>query len=651
MSPEPDLVFPTLTLSPRATPERDMSSRQCSPELERSPSPSPVPGEEWPARSRSSSPEVAMHPQSSSTMLRDMSTSSSVMSFDMVNSYQSLAPADIMRAERKKQQEQQTRAAQEKMAPPAKTYGSPFKPNAGLSKPITPSFIRDYDRDKNRPGEEPQRRHSTSRQQSQSPYASGYFQNMTASAQGRLQPPNSRQMSAEPEDDRLDMVIKYRHGGDTIASDPTASSQSGMASFFEQLDKDMQAKGWQYGKLLHHSVLLPTPAAAPEPERASLSAVYLNEVSSQVDSVLRHFKTPVVTLGLVTVLAFVLYLCNTGFGILSPDVALSGNSTAWGSVDFPTLMNIESAFERVVDSSAGGSELARSLKNSEMAVSDLSTVVRHSDLKCRKTLSTRLERFADDARFNVLGLLSFASEVGGVLDQLLSVNQYALRELTLLHHASTTRPSLLSRLLFPQRPHRRRLADVFDTAVEVLESNLRVLIAEGSNIESALDALALQHKPIHDEIIREFSDLRKAESLAMSSLWSRFAAGSRGRANFKQNERLLSEIHTYQDKARGYVETTLLELRRMTAELDQLRRRVAEPLLVGGGGGGGGGEIGVHAREGGVEVGVQVDAVRTAVDALVRKRANREERLRQWNRLILEREMKESIEGGGGRRT
>ncbi|TGZ80883.1 hypothetical protein EX30DRAFT_319690, partial [Ascodesmis nigricans] len=263
----------------------------------------------------------------------------------------------------------------------------------------------------------------------------------------------------------------------------------------------------------------------------------------------------------------------------------SSTSSSWGGVvDFATLMNIESAFERVVDSSAGGSELARSLKQSEMAVSDLSTVVRHSDLKCRTTLSARLARFADDARSNVDGLLQFATEVGGVLDQLLSVNQYTLRELHLIADtpsAITYLPYPLS-LLFTDTPPHSRLIELFDTAASALETNLRLLIASGQHIASALDDLARQHKPIHDEIIREFSDIRKAQQTrgqksTLSTLWARFGIT---RDNFRENEKLLGEIHTYQDKARGYVEVTLMELRRMVTELDGLRRRVAQPLLL-----------------------------------------------------------------------
>lgn len=119
------------------------------------------------------------------------------------------------------------------------------------------------------------------------------------------------------------------------------------------------------------------------------------------------------------------------FSAATPDPWGAGDSGApgaWNSsfaaattrasyADFPTLMNIESSFEKIVDSAAGGSALARVMKQSEMAVSDLSTVVRYSDLKCKETLAERLDVFARDAKGNVRALQGFGSKVGGVLDQ------------------------------------------------------------------------------------------------------------------------------------------------------------------------------------------------------------------------------------------
>lgn len=234
--------------------------------------------------------------------------------------------------------------------------------------------------------------------------------------------------------------------------------------------------------------------------------------------------------------------------------------------------------------------------------------------------------------------------------RLLSVNQYALRELNALQTLRLEAPSarsFLNRLPLPwpmssfvpspESTVKTRLSQTFDTAVEVLETNLRLLIAHGTIIQAGLMGLAQQNGPIRTEIVREFADIRRGEAEAMSSLWARISSPSSKRQNFKDNERLLREINVYHDKARGYVEVTLLELGRMTSELDNLRRRVAQPLLV---------ERKVH--HGSMEIGMQdqVAAIHGSVEALLRKRGEREERQRIWNRIILEGSMKGSSAGG-----
>lgn len=54
-----------------------------------------------------------------------------------------------------------------------------------------------------------------------------------------------------------------------------------------------------------------------------------------------------------------------------------------GNSDFPELINLQSNFESILENSVGGSHMALDLKNSEVAVRDLSTLVRVSELLCR----------------------------------------------------------------------------------------------------------------------------------------------------------------------------------------------------------------------------------------------------------------------------
>lgn len=93
------------------------------------------------------------------------------------------------------------------------------------------------------------------------------------------------------------------------------------------------------------------------------------------------------------------------------------NASQYAIVDFPGLLSIETALEKSLASVPTASALAGLLKQSEIAVSDLSTVVKHSDLDCKHTLSSLLLKFATQAG-DVAGLLqAFESTISRALIQ------------------------------------------------------------------------------------------------------------------------------------------------------------------------------------------------------------------------------------------
>lgn len=226
-------------------------------------------------------------------------------------------------------------------------------------------------------------------------------------------------------------------------------------------------------------------------------------------------------------------------------------------------------------------------------------------------------------------------------NRLLSINQYALRELTMIKRESQHRP-FLYRLLTPtsffrssshysHEPDdprtRARVAETFNKAAEVLESNLRLLVADGETIFASLTQLTEQHKPIYDEIVREVVDIKKEEAVVLSSLWTKVGGNAAQRKNFRENAELLALIGSYEEQARGYVESTVLELDRMTADLENLRRRVAEPLLIPESSG-----QGKHGRDdiASIPLSVHLEAIETAVERLVRKRQQRRDKEGNW---------------------
>ncbi|RPA98866.1 hypothetical protein L873DRAFT_1828302 [Choiromyces venosus 120613-1] len=266
------------------------------------------------------------------------------------------------------------------------------------------------------------------------------------------------------------------------------------------------------------------------------------------------------------------------------------NTSHYATVDFPGLLSIETALEKSLASVAAAPALAGLLKQSEIAVSDLSTVVSHSDLDCRHTLAELLLKFATGAGEVAGLLLGFESIVGRALDRLDSANAQTLNHLS--QHFSPSPPFYKSLLLLDsQTPHNyHQLANPHAHLSLRINTTLSTLSHSTTTILHSLQALSAQHAPIYTSIIREFTAIERAQT----TLWTR----ARGK-DYRENRELLALVGTYEEKARGYVERIMLEYVALHGELAGLAERLKKE-----------GSVRVSACDGGVRVEEQVRAVR-----------------------------------------
>jgi hypothetical protein len=83
--------------------------------------------------------------------------------------------------------------------------------------------------------------------------------------------------------------------------------------------------------------------------------------------------------------------------------------------DFSKLADIQvNAFEHILD--IGMSSLSLDVKKAEMATSDLTTLVKVSDLKCRDFLAAHLSHFVQRARTSGRGLQKLNAKVNGAVE-------------------------------------------------------------------------------------------------------------------------------------------------------------------------------------------------------------------------------------------
>ena len=298
-----------------------------------------------------------------------------------------------------------------------------------------------------------------------------------------------------------------------------------------------------------------------------------------------------------------IWLRNSVLSALSPLCAIPGmivvglpfcNLDAWSgsresrSSDFPKLIDLQSHFTEVLEDSVGGSAMALDLKNSEIAVRDLNSLVRHSSLLSRDDLSSRLDDFVTAAKSTSRQLSKFSSRVGGVVDHLLAMDEYAIKSLEAVAAAQKAEipSSVTSLLLFPFRTptdvaaEESAIRQTFIQTSSVMDTSIQRLIIEAKTTLRELDDLDAKLWIIADIVARENGLVTEREQQVLEQIWTTLG-GNRGKlANFESHKYLLANIGKYRKTALMLVSRSLLQLQSMQEDLETLRDKVAESELI-----------------------------------------------------------------------
>jgi hypothetical protein len=237
-------------------------------------------------------------------------------------------------------------------------------------------------------------------------------------------------------------------------------------------------------------------------------------------------------------------------------------------------------FESLLDEAVEGPGLALEIKKAEMATSDLATLVRVSKLNSREILADSLSEFVKDARKVGRGLTRFSSKVGGTVDSIIAVNDYALHR---IEAANSQSRGLSLRRLWSSSPANTKevVTRTFTEAMDALSANMRRLALEAEVSISDLNKLEEHLKAIHEVVSREDSSISTAKDELLAELWT-ILGGNRKQLNgMDKHLALLRGVGGYRDRARAHVVAALHVLESMAEEMEELRERVAAPELVG----------------------------------------------------------------------
>jgi hypothetical protein len=222
----------------------------------------------------------------------------------------------------------------------------------------------------------------------------------------------------------------------------------------------------------------------------------------------------------------------------------------------------------------------------------------------RETLSARLENFVLGAKSTSRALTRFSSRVGGVVDTLVAMDEFAIRALENVQamEISSSRPSYSSSLvsfdtlrhyflaLFQSPSDRanaeRAVLQAFAQASSVMDVNIRRLIIEAEVVLKDLEDLENKLHVIEDIVQEEGVVIDMQHREVLGEIWT-WLGGNRAKLDSFLNHRfLLENVSVYRKKALSHVSASLVMLMNMQANLDELRERVAKPGLemdVGGG--------------------------------------------------------------------
>ena len=319
-------------------------------------------------------------------------------------------------------------------------------------------------------------------------------------------------------------------------------------------------------------------------------AIYAMNMLSPVFGLVVNVATPLCVLPGTSGLFF----CRKGFGHTD-----TPTQPQWA--DFPKLMEVQSsAFEQLLDSTVGSSELSLEVKKAEMATADLITLVKVSDLKSKELLSRTLEEFVNDAKRTGRDLQKLSSKVSGSVDRyaffrcdrdaedlifffsIFAVNDYALRS---IEAKKDEHPSALAVLWRPFNNAVDNTAELvrgmFSDAMGVVSNHISRLVLEAHASLADLEHLDERLQVLHEIVARENASVTAEKDELLAQLWTFLGGNRRELKGLDGHLDLLKNIGTFRKRAQAHVIAALQALQAMSEDMEDLRQRTAAPELVG----------------------------------------------------------------------
>jgi hypothetical protein len=344
---------------------------------------------------------------------------------------------------------------------------------------------------------------------------------------------------------------------------------------------------WHYVNLFNANIVLPF-------------LLYFLDVLSYTN---RHFFKPV--LGLVLGVGIILFVLQTASSLvyskittsLAPICLLPGSSYLFSMcaqqaedryADFEELIKVQDRFEDILDASKDTTDLPYTIKDSELAIRDLRTLVRNSRLPSRNQLELEFDNFVATASEASRDLSRYNSRIGATMDRVIATNAWTMSVLKGMEEEDKSigavgraYNAMTSSFISPPPTLQQRVFDQYvlhvgrnKEEIESLISTAQALLAVLTNMDERLDT-------IFSIAVNDDQTISKHQDELLSHLWTKLGGNTATvKANVKKLN-LLRDISTYRRRALKHVSETLLKLQAIQAELENLHEGVSAPEVLG----------------------------------------------------------------------
>lgn len=263
--------------------------------------------------------------------------------------------------------------------------------------------------------------------------------------------------------------------------------------------------------------------------------------------------------------------------------AETSQRAAASSIDFTSLMEVQSGFESVLDKSAYGLSMPLELKSSEMATRNLRSLLKETEIAAREDFILELNGYIEKVGRAGADLQTFYIHIGSTVDSIININRWTLRHINSLSMEPEA-PSLPPAIAWAIRPlslfrtseqagNDRALLDKYSEHVTLVQERLGKLLDEGKALLLLLHQSQTQLGVINEQA-EQLPGARtaKPESL-LSSIWAYIGSFMEEPRNFDEQIVLLKKVDAQYSNTISHLLSLIEELKDIQLYLGDLLNR------------------------------------------------------------------------------